>query len=115
MACKIIPDGYTQSDTCLGASPVFRPMPFGDYDDYMSAVIAAPEKEKKALIGQLMCDRIVSWDVVDENDRVLPITPENFNAMPAAAGQRLRNLITGQVAPDNGKAQGDNEGNSEAA
>lgn len=99
MGCEIITDGYTDSDKCFGAEPVYRPMPFGDYDDYMNAVIAADAKDRKAIIGQLICDRIVSWNVTKKGEK-LEITPENFNALPAAVGQRLRNLITGQQTAD---------------
>lgn len=113
MACELIPDGYTQSDKCHGLNVVFRPMPFGDYDDYMDAVLAAPAKDRKKLIGEKVAERIVSWDATAKGQAV-EVTPENINQLPAAAGQRLRNLITGQVAPDNGETQEGNEGNSEA-
>lgn len=115
MGCQLIPDGHTLSDACFGLNVVFRPMPFGDYDDYMSAVIAASEKDRKALTGKLIADRIVSWEATDADGNAAAVSAENLDRLPAAVGQRLRNLITGQVAPEGGVTQEEGEKNSAAA
>jgi hypothetical protein len=99
MGCELIPDGYTQSDACFGLNVVFRPMPFSDYDDYMTALIAAEPAERKRLIGEKVAERIESWSAT-LNGEAVPVTPENIGRLPAAAGQRLRNLITGQQTAD---------------
>lgn len=99
MGCELIPDGYTQSDECFGLKVTFRPMPFSDYDDYMTALIAADPADRKKLIGEKVAERVVSWSAT-VGGKPVPVTPENIGMLPAAAGQRLRNLITGQQTAD---------------
>jgi hypothetical protein len=114
MGCELIADGQTDSDNCFGLEPVYRPMPFGDYDDYVNACVAVSEDERRAVIGKLICDRIVSWNATKKGVKQ-EINAENFNALPAAVGQRLRNLITGQETSVAGETQEDRAKNSEAA
>lgn len=113
MGCELIPDGYTRSDDCFGLNVAYRPMPYGDFEDYMDSLISAGGENRKRLLAEMIVARIASWEATIDGE-VAPVTAENYLRLPAPAGQRLRNLVTGQDSPD-GKTQEEDAKNSVAA
>lgn len=104
MGCELIPDGYTQSDPCLGLNVVYRPMPYGDFEDYgMSLAMASPE-QRKHVLSEVLAGRIVSWDAT-ENGEPSPINADTVNRLPPEVGKRLQSLIIGRAAAENGTTQ----------
>lgn len=96
MSVKLIPDGYTQSDPCHGLNLVYRPMPFGDYQDYMSAVVSSLNDKGSLLVADLLAARIASWDAELDGEPAA-ITGANLVRLPAAIGHHVENLITGRL------------------
>ncbi len=104
----LIHDGYTLEDTLpkRGRYPAvvfrYRPALAEAVYEYRRASRDGGKEEARATV-KLLKDHLVSWDVTDDKDVTVPITPEALAKVPERVQQWLVNYVTG-YGPDQQEA-----------
>lgn len=78
---------------------------FGDQRRAQAAMIRVDgatgtmsDPEWDAYVGSLLASLIVSWNLTDENDQPMPITPENIDRLAPEDGQFLATEVAKRAA-----------------
>lgn len=102
MRGMFVPDGYTETlpvDSLDGAWPdgclvTFRPPVGWELEELM-----ADTKNGPAWLAK----RIIKWNIVDNDDVVLPITAENISRLKSNFYSRLQSVVAGWAKDKDGK------------
>lgn len=74
--------------------------------DLMDQVQKAADDDDLGVVGMLLSEVIDWWDVLDDNDKRLPPTPENIGAMPIPFLMAVMNEVQEDQRPAETKGTG---------
>lgn len=106
MGSLFIRDGYTErgyiSEDRVNPALRFkyRPLRPDDVSEFQEKLARQAGKAAERFVASTIAPQIVEWDLVDEDDKPVPVSPENFLCVRRRQYDRVCAIVLGHEAGD---------------